>query len=364
MKILQLGKFFPVRGGVEKVMYDLTLGLSSRGIECDMLCASLDKPGQIQLNPHGRVICTKAWFKAAGTMISPSMILWLRKHRDEYDIIHIHHPDPMAALALRLSGYKGRVILHWHSDIVSQKELFTLYLPLQNWLISRAEKIVGTTLVYVMESPHLEGFRHKCTYVPIGINPIIPDYRGAAKIREKTGGKLLLSIGRLVPYKGYGYLIEAMKYLPEDYHLIIAGTGPMKKGLEQKIITSGLNGRVTLWGYVKDELIPALYTACDVFVLSSVMKTEAFGIVQIEAMSCGKPVVATMIPASGVSWVNDHGVSGVNVTPANSQALARGIETAYEIRESLGRGAESLFQQRYTIDKMIDNIIRVYENQS
>lgn len=362
MKILQLGKFYPVRGGVEKVMYDLTLGLSSRGITCDMLCASLDKPSQIQLNPYGRVICTKAWFKAAGTMISPGMIRWLTKHGKEYDIIHVHHPDPMAALALRLSGYKGRVILHWHSDIISQKEFYILYQPLQRWLISRAEKVVGTTPVYVKESPHLEGFRNKCTYVPIGIEPVIPDTQGALKIREKVGGKLIVSIGRLVPYKGYGYLIEAMKYLPEDYHLIIGGTGPLRKNLEQKIQSLDLGDRVTLLGYVEDEMMPALFTACDVFVLSSVMKTEAFGIVQIEAMSCGKPVVATEIPGSGVPWVNDNGVSGVNVLPADPKALAHGIETAYKMKDTLGNGAKALFRQRYTIDGMIDNIIKVYEN--
>ena len=120
MKVLQLGKFYPIRGGVEKVMWDLTSGLSARGIDCDMLCAELEKDEIIHLNEHGRVICLKAWMKKAATMIAPKMISWLRKHKDEYDIIHVHHPDPMACLALRLSGYKGRVILHWHSDILKQ----------------------------------------------------------------------------------------------------------------------------------------------------------------------------------------------------------------------------------------------------
>ena len=112
MKVLQLGKFYPIRGGVEKVMWDLTSGLSARGIDCDMLCAELEKDEIIHLNEHGRVICVKAWMKKAATMIAPKMVSWLRKHKDEYDIIHVHHPDPMACLALRLSGYKGRVILH------------------------------------------------------------------------------------------------------------------------------------------------------------------------------------------------------------------------------------------------------------
>lgn len=366
MRILQLGKFYPVRGGVEKVMYDLTMGLSARGIPCDMLCATKEiTPGIVPLNDFGRVICVKAWAKLAGTMIAPALISYLRKHKDEYDIIHVHHPDPMAALALWLSGYKGRVILHWHSDIISQKEFFWFYKPLQNWLVSRADKVVGTTPVYVKESPHLSSARDKCTYVPIGIEPVIQDEEGARQLRERfPGKKLLLSIGRLVPYKGYSYLIDAMSYMPDDYHLLLGGTGPLRKPLEEQIARLGLEKRITLLGYVEDALMPALYTACDVFVLSSVMKTEAFGIVQIEAMSCGKPVVATKIPASGVPWVNADGISGVNVEPGSPEDLARGMERAYEKREEYGKGASALFRERYTLDKMIDNIIQVYEKQS
>ena len=158
MRILQLGKFFPVRGGVEKVMYDLTEGLSARGIACDMLCSSLrGLPGRVKDLPGGgRVICIKPIAKIAGTMIVPGMSEWLKVHCMEYDIIHVHHPDPMAALALRRSGYRGRVILHWHSDILKQKFFLTFYKPLLNWLIRRADTIVGTSPVYIKESPWLQ----------------------------------------------------------------------------------------------------------------------------------------------------------------------------------------------------------------
>lgn len=364
MRILQIGKFYPIRGGVEKVMYDLTSGISARGIDCDMLCATLEAaPGVIKLNDHGRVICVKALAKLAGTMIAPGMISYLRRHKGEYDIIHIHHPDPMAALALRLSGYKGRVILHWHSDIVSQKEFFFLYRPLQNWLTRRAEKIAGTTPVYVAQSPHLSAVREKCTYVPIGISPV-PVASGDAIRARFHGKRILLSIGRLVPYKGYAYLIDAMQYLPADYILFIGGEGPLRRQLEERVTELGLQDRITLMGYLPDGDVPALYAACDVFVLSSVMKTEAFGIVQIEAMSCEKPVVATQIPESGVSWVNAHGVSGINVQPCDPEALAQGIEQAYARKEELGRGARALFLERYTLDAMIDKTIKIYENES
>ena len=118
MRILQLGKFYPIRGGVEKVMWNLTAGLSAQGVDCDMLCASLpsskadpqdaalEQPdGTFRFNAHGRVFRVKAIDKKAATMISPAMISWLRRNKAQYDIIHVHHPDPMAALALRLSGF-------------------------------------------------------------------------------------------------------------------------------------------------------------------------------------------------------------------------------------------------------------------
>ena len=114
MKILQIGKFYPIRGGVEKVMYDITVGLSQRQVHCDMLCASAEqqRPKSLSLNKYARILCVPTWKKVAATMLAPAMIYRLRKIRKEYDIIHIHHPDPMACLALFLSGYKGPVVLH------------------------------------------------------------------------------------------------------------------------------------------------------------------------------------------------------------------------------------------------------------
>ena len=365
MKVLQLGKFYPIRGGVEKVMEMLTDGLSTRGVDCDMLCASADGAREtkiIPLNAHGRIIVVPTRLKAAGTMIAPKMIGWLRKHAAEYDLIHIHHPDPMAALALRLSGFKGRVILHWHSDILSQKFFLFFYKPLQNWIIRRAEKIVGTTPVYVRESPHLQYAQEKCTYVPIGIDPLQPDPEKINEIRTRfPGRKLILSIGRLVPYKGFPYLIDAMALLPDNYNLVIGGTGPLREQLEAQIAEKGLQHRVTLAGFIPDADLPAWFGACDCFVLSSVMKTEAFGIVQIEAMSCHKPVVATRIPQSGVAWVNEDGVSGRNVTPGKPEEYAAAIQEVAENAEKYGESAYLRFLNLFTRQQMINIIEKLYE---
>ena len=368
MKVLQLGKFYPIRGGVEKVMWDLTSGLSARGIDCDMLCAELEKDEIIHLNEHGRVICLEAWTKKAATMIAPKMVTWLRKHKDEYDIIHVHHPDPMACLALRLSGYQGRVILHWHSDILKQKTLLKFYAPLQRWLIRRADTIIGTTPVYLKESPYLQEAQGKTVAVPIGIEPVTfdPTLSEQWKMRY-PGKKLVVSIGRLVPYKGYPYLISAARQLGPGYQVLIVGDGPIRESLENDIRINGVEGTVKLLGYVEDNEAHALLAACDVFVLSSVMKTEAFGIVQIEAMSLGKPVIATKIPESGVSWVNADGVSGLNVPVRDATALAEAIRRICSddsLHQVLAQGARNRYLESFTIERMIEKTIKVYNDES
>lgn len=417
MKILQLGKFYPVLGGVEKVMFDLTVGLSEtglskvglskvglskeglseeglseaglsevglseeglseeglseeglseEGVECDMMCAASDgRRGTevIRLNPHGRILCHRTLIEAAKTTIAPSMVTRLRRIAKDYDIIHIHHPDPMAAMALRLSGYKGKVVLHWHSDILSQKALLRFYLPIQNWLIKRADTIVGTTPVYLAESPYLQGVQEKCRCIPIGIEPVISDSAREQEIRnEYSGRRIIFSLGRLVEYKGYRYLIEAAKYLDDSFMILIGGGGPLRESLQREIDELGVGSRVKLLGKVPQEDLASYYGACELFCMSSVMKTEAFGIVQIEAMSAGRPVIATKIPESGVSWVNEDGVSGINVEPCDSKAIAEAIRTITDNEatwKKFSAGAAKRFAENFTKEKMISKCLNIY----
>lgn len=386
MKVLQVGKFYPIRGGVEKVMWDLTKGLSEKGVDCDMLCAKMpgdgidgadrkyavDASGKpcsddsrctgLKFNEHGRVIFAKSYAKVAATMMSPAMIFKMRsllksaaKEGHPYDVVHVHHPDPMACVALFFSGYKGKVVLHWHSDILKQKGLLQLFMPLQKWMIRRADKIVGTTPVYVQQSPFLQGAQDKITYLPIGTVgiPVIPQPKGEEK--------MIYSMGRLVEYKGFKYLIEAAKYLPDNYKILIGGGGPLKDELQTQINEMGLKDKVKLLGRVLDEDVPTLYNQCDIFVLSSVMKTEAFGIVQIEAMSCGKPVIATKIPGSGTWWVNEDGVSGINVEICDAEAIADAVLKIEADYDRYSEGARKRYEKVYTFDGMINNCLSIYE---
>lgn len=379
MKILQLGKFYPIFGGVEKVMWDLTRGISNKGVRCDMLCCGLRREVRqhasgsffgrthvIVFNEFGKCTVVPAIAKVAATMISPKLVLELRKVMNDYDVIHVHHPDPMAAVALRLSRYRGKVVLHWHSDILKQKNLLKLYGPVLKWLIRRADAIVGTTPVYVSSSPYLKDVQDKVSAIPIGIDPVTPDEKGAQRIRSRyKGRKLIYSLGRLVGYKGFEYLIEAARYLPDDYHILIGGDGPDRESLMLRIMECGVVGKVSLLGYIDSQDFAAYYTACDVFALSSIYKTEAFAIVQIEAMSCGKPVVATEIEGSGVSWVNRDGYSGRNVKPCDAKAIADAILEITGDEETYSgycTRAYSRYSEHFTYDVMTGSCISLYES--
>jgi len=368
IKVLQLGKFYPVRGGVEKVMYDLMIGLSEQGVSCDMLCASTeDYPaGTTIVNPKAKLIIVPTLFKLSATKIAPFMITKLRNIANSYDIIHVHHPDPMACLALFLSGYKGKVVLHWHSDILKQKMLLKLYSPLQRWLIKRADRIVGTTPVYVHESDFLKYVKHKLDWIPIGIEPVVGDLKQITKIRNRyPNKKIVLSVGRLVEYKGYEYLIKAAKKFGDDVQLLIGGKGPLLASLEKLVHELGLNDRVEFIGFVSDEMLPSYFEACDVFCLSSIWKTEAFAIVQIEAMSCGKPVVSTDIPGSGVSWVNKHMESGLVVPIQDSDAIATSVRSILEddqLYMTLAHSSRARYFSEFTLAKMATKCISLYSS--
>lgn len=364
MKILHLGKFYPLKGGMEKAILDIVRGISMQGVTCDLLCVSTEKAGVFPLNEHAHIYAMPSVCNVNSVRISPLLIPTLRKLCPNYDIIHIHCPNPMANLALYLSGYRGKVVLHWHSDILKQKYALKLYKPLQTWLIRRADVIIGTSPVYLENSPFLRGMEHKFRIVPLGGEAIVPSADRVSDIRKQYKGKrIIFALGRLIAYKGFRFLIEAARYLDDGYVVLIGGTGPLYNKLLKQINEENLQGKVCLLGYVTDDEVAQYYGACDVFCLSSVWKTEAFGLVQIEAMSCGKPVVATNIEGSGVPWVNRNGYSGLNVEPENPEALAKAImkiTSSEEAYRTYSRQARAHYNKMFVKERMLAGYEQVY----
>jgi len=368
MKILQFGKFYPPHiGGIEKVMFDLTEGLNRRGIHCDVLCSNKE-PKYIEDKSRGySIIRTRSYGIYHSVSITPQIISKLRQVQDIYDVIHVHLPDPMAAVALFLCKPKAGIVLHWHGDVIRQRLLLPLYKPFQTWMLKRSDVIVATSPNYIEGSSTLAPYRARCHVVPIGVDISgISVLSGKVReIRERFKGKrIVFSIGRLTHYKGYEYLIEAAGYLGDDYVILIAGSGGLDKALTRRIRRLGLTGKVHMLGRVEYEDVGSYYEASDVFCLSSVSKNEGFGIVQVEAMLFGKPVVSTNIRGSGVMYANIDGETGLIVEPRDPQALAGAISRICsdpELYERLVAGGLKRASEVFTVDNMLNSTLEVYE---
>ena len=218
------------------------------------------------------------------------------------------------------------------------------YRPFMMYLLRRADVIFVATQGHIDGSDVLPQFREKCRILPYGIAP--EEYLAIEqkpfltdKLNDKNAVKIFFT-GRLVYYKGVDVLLRAFRYT-RNCELFIAGTGQLEESLKRYAKAHGMSDKVHFLGFLPDDELRQAYADCDIFVLPSVAKSEAFGIVQLEAMVYGKPVINTSLP-SGVPHVSLHGVTGLTVPPSSPKALAAAINRLAEdkpLREKLGRNA-------------------------
>jgi len=368
MSILQLGKFYPPDvGGIEYFMYDLTEELNKNGTQCDVLCSNSEKEYKEEIINGYRVYRTKSYGKFASTSITPQMIFKLREIINNYDIIHIHFPDPIAIFALMIAYNQNiKIITHWHSDIIKQKYLKRFFLPFQNWLLKNSNRIISTSTNYIESSIDLKNYKDKCIAIPSGLNPdrLIVNEKIFNKLKNQYKDKnIIYSFGRMTEYKGFEYLIDSANYLGDDYIILIVGGGNNKKYREM-IKLKNLDNKVKLLGRIKDDEVGAYYKLCDVFVLPSITRNEAFGLVQCEAMFFGKPVVSTDIEGSGVSFVNKHNVTGFIVPVKNSEVIAKACKQIINNKNLYNKfsiNSKKRFEEMFHIKSITDKIIQVYK---
>ena len=368
MKILQLGKAYPPvnLGGVEVVIQLLAEGLNEKNIECDVLGVNDKYKFVIDNGKYGgKVFRTRLIKKAFSTLLSLQLISYLHKIRGKYDVIHVHSPDPMAALAVFLIRPKTKIVLHWHSDILKQKILLFFFNPILFWLMKRSELIIATSPNYVDGSDYLLKFKEKVKILPIGIDlsveTLVENDEIPSLPKEK---KILFSLGRLAYYKGFEYLIQSLQYLSDEYLLLIAGEGPERPKLELLISNLKLENKVKLLGKVDERMKTNLFNKCKLFLLSSIYKTEAFAIVQVEALAYAKPIISTRISGSGVDWVNLDQVSGITVPIRNPKAIADAVEFLIadeKIYQQFSHNARRRYEDNFTQEKMIDTVVDYYK---
>lgn len=362
MRVLHVGKFYPpYMGGMETHLQALGGELRKR-LDVQVIVAN---PGRRSVRetvdgvPVSRVGTA---FTVASAQICPGMSRQIRAA--DADIVHLHHPNPTATFSLLASGYRGRVIVTYHSDIVRQKLLGAAFRPVLRRLLGRSAAIIVTSPNYLATSPELAPFRDRCHVIPYGISVGRfgeRDETAIARIRREHGPRILLAVGRMIYYKGFEYLVRAMRDV--DARLLLVGDGPLRPSLEQEAAALGIADRVTFLGEIQNDQITPYYHAADVFVLPSIARSEAFGIVQIEAMASGTPVVNTALD-SGVPFVSLDGVTGLTVPPADSDALAGAINTLlgdHTRRAAFGVAARHRAEHEFSLEVMTQRTFRLYE---
>ncbi|HRR76989.1 MAG TPA: glycosyltransferase [Ruminococcus sp.] len=367
LRVLEVNKAYsPHIGGIETLVkqYSEELGkICGAGVKV-LVCR--DGRGRTIREKVNGVSVTRAgslgtYFKCP---ISFSFIRLFRKMAKKADVVHIHLPFPLADAAALLSGYKGRIVVSWHSDVVKQKKLMLVYKPFMRWLLKRADAVIVATKGHIDGSEYLPEFREKCRVVPYGLWP--EDYTSVErkpvltdKAADKSAVKVFFS-GRLVYYKGVDILLRAFAET-KGCELFISGEGDLEPELKSYAAENGLAERVHFLGFLSEKELRQAYMDCDIFVLPSVARSEAFGIVQIEAMACGKPVINTALP-SGVPYVSLDGETGITVPPSDEKALAKAINTLVsdrELRERYGRAAAERVSSEFHEKEVIKRLYSV-----
>lgn len=325
MKILHVYKdYYPVLGGIENHIKILAESQANMGFDVTVLTTAPSRETTIENINSVKVIKAARVQTISRTPISLSLIKWM--HNLKMDIAHLHFPYPMGEFANYFFGQAVHTVITYHSDIIKQRFILQLYKPLLIKVLEKADRIIATSPQYRETSPFLKRISYKCTVIPLGIDISRfskPEKLMSREIRGKyKTPKMLLFVGRLRYFKGLKYLIEAMKSV--DAKLLIIGTGPDEHFLKTAASKEGLNEKIVFLGDIADTDLPAYYDACDIFILPSSHRSEAFGTVLIEAMASGKAVISTEL-GTGTSFVNIHGETGFVVPPRNSTSLAEAI---------------------------------------
>ena len=368
LRVLCFGRFYDdIPGGMQRHVEQLFLSMQGR-VDYVHLVPSRNwsRAGfDIQGFPGVR---TESINVDGSLALSPGLIRearwWDQRYR--FDLVHLHFPDPMSHLASSLMPRKVRHVITWHADITRQRLLFGLYRPFLRRALRQAEAIIVPTPAHITVSRELRRLaqQEKIRIIPFGfdLERFMREAPNADKIRARFPGKRIFALGRHVYYKGFDVLIDAMRALDPGVHLILGGHGPLTESLKTYADRQGLGGQVHFVGHIDENELPAYYQASDIFCLPATSSAEAFGIVQVEAMASGKPVVSTKLE-TGVSFVNQNGSTGLLVAPGDQCALAEALQRLLQdnrLRESMGRNARERAKKGFALEIMGTKTLELY----
>jgi glycosyltransferase involved in cell wall biosynthesis len=369
IKIVHFGKYYlPDNGGIESVTASLASRASFLGHEVSVVCFKKISNKSQDFIDGVHVIRAPIAILRASQPIGFKYFFQCLVAANKADLVHLHAPNMLGALCVLFISPKKKLLVHWHSDVINKGFLRKILRPLESALLRRANCIVATSQVYADASMPLAPFRNKISVVPIGIsdkNHQASSSSLSSKLYERVNNKrIILSVGRLVPYKGFALLIEAAKHLPKDSLVLIVGAGPLQKALQEAVEKAGVADRVVLTGRLDDSELNAIFERATLYCLPSINRAEAFGVVLLEAMAFGLPIVASDIPGSGVPWVNQHDISGLNFTSGDPIALAHAcnkILGSNVFRKNLALGARQRFLSEFTEDVSVKRMMDIYD---
>jgi len=373
MRILHLGKYFaPAKGGMERFLADLVAAQRRAGDEPAVLVHA-HEPRSAQPDPPW-LMRVPVWVRLIFAPLSPLYPFWLaraiRTHRP--DVLHLHMPNVSPFWALLLpSARRLPWIVHWHSDVEPSKFKRSLrvayphYRVFERAVLERAEAVVVTSPQYLEASKPLAPWGYKCHVVPLGVAPErlpeIPPHEGDASWRP--AGMRVLAVGRLTYYKGFETLIRAVD-ASDALQLVVVGEGEERRGLETAIAATGAAGRIRLAGELDDAALCRMLASCDVLCLPSCERTEAFGLVLVEAMRYGKPLVVSDLPGSGMAFVARQGQNAIAVRTGDVPAWTAALDAlaAHPAqRQVLGRLGRERFAREFDVAQVASRLHWLYE---
>lgn len=377
LRIIHIAKYFPPDpGGIEYLVQKLALEQAQAGHEILVLAhAGQQPPGTIRPMPGLTVKRYRVWARGGRgyAPLAPGLLLkagFLRGFKP--DLVHLHCPNPVG-LILKPPA-KIPLILHWHSDVVFPENRSPALWQLKLWrffeqgLLARAARIVTTSPHYAETSRTLQNYLPKVRVAPLGLPPE-PEAAAAgspgaaaAWLAARPVGSRLLTIGRLSHYKGLGVLLEALAQMPQAA-LCLIGQGEERARLEAWRDRLDLGERVFFAGQVDEAEKERCLALADVFCLPSLDRTEAFGLVLLEAMRAGKACLATSVAGSGMSYALDEGRAGILVAPGRAEPLAEAASRLladHELRLALAKAGRERFFRCFTMSAVAAQVENIY----
>ncbi len=324
LSVCHLGKYYPpAPGGIESHVRTLAVAQADLGLDVRVLCVNHER-GPTRTDHDGAVEVTRLGraAKASKLDMCPELVSALRAV--EADILHLHVPNPTMILALLRARPKSELVVTYHSDIIKQKFLGAMFRPLERLAYRNVRAILPTSPEYASGSRFLRPYGDRIRVLPHGIeldeylNPSEADKIEAETLRRSYPGPLWVGCGRLVYYKGFLNAVRALTRVAGT--LVLVGEGPERASLEAEAARLGVGDRLVFAG--RAPRLAPYYLAADAFWFPSNARSEAFGLVQVEAMASGCPVINAAIPHSGVSWVSRHEQEGLTTPMDDPAALA------------------------------------------